>query len=142
MELVSRFARRDGPSNAGLRAASMPPGLRAAPLRDAAADVPPLVSLDIREDDRNGVGLLYSASFLRFFAAAEAVATAPMPVPPVRRREVHSYGNADVGDGLDVACDLLVPEVASDPVVVADLTARRRCDGALVATCEVRRGGA
>ena len=101
----------------------------------------PLLSLPVvAEGDLNGVGLLYFARFLRFFAAAEAEAlVGPWPLPPVRRREMFWYGNADAGDRLDIHCDVLVTELAPDPAVMTAVTARRASDGALVAAGEILR---
>ena len=158
IDLASRFARRDGPSNRELGAAAMPPALRPAPadrlpggaralkarwasLRAAAPDAPPHVTLPVERADLNGVGLLYFASFVRFFAIAEAAAAAPVPLPPLRSREVHWYGNADAGDALDLSVELRADAPGAAPTLTTTTAARRRSDGALVAVAETRRGG-
>ena len=158
LDLVSRFARRAGPSNRDLTRAEMPEDMRAAPpdrlppdarvlrarwaaLRAGASDAPPHVTVPVGRWHLNGVGLLYFANFVRFFATAEAAATAPVPLPALRSREVHWYGNADVGDALDLSVETTVTDLGPRPAVTTLSHACRRSDGALVAVCEARRGG-
>ena len=159
VELVSRFARRGGPSNRRIEAAQMPDEMRSAPeealpnaarvlrararsLRKAAPPAgAPLVSMPVlAEADLNGVGLLYFANFLRFFAAAEGAALAgSWRVPSVSLREVHWYGNADAGDRIDLTCALHVSRGTPDLTSHAFLTARRASDDTLIAACETIR---
>ncbi|MEM8823865.1 MAG: LnmK family bifunctional acyltransferase/decarboxylase [Pseudomonadota bacterium] len=158
VDLVSRFARRDGSSNIQLQPAGRIQGLPSAPARDlpkdvkilnarrrslafAALDASPLVSLRVDGSDLNGVGLLYFANFMRFFSAAEAATAGPIPLPAASSRDLHWYGNADAGDTLDLSCDLSVTELGLKFGTVATITARRQSDGVLVAISEVRRGG-
>ena len=158
LDLVSRFARRAGPSNRDLTRAEMPDDMRPAPpdrlpadarvlrarwatLRAGAVAAPPHVTVPVGRCDLNGVGLFYFANFLRFFASAEAAATAPVPLPALRSREVHWYGNADVGDALDLWVETTVTELGPRPAVTTLSHAHRRSDGALVAVCEACRGG-
>ena len=158
--MASVFARRDGPSNAALRAADMdaalaPPPMpelmprearvlrgRARAMREAAGVRPPAPVLTVRvgAHDLDGAGLLPPAALLRHFAGAEAAALdGPWTAPPVHRREVHAYGNVDPGDWLDLDCDLLATEVSPEPAVFSSIVARRASDGALVAACETVR---
>ena len=158
LDLMSRFARRAGSSNRDLTRARMPGDMRAAApdrlpvdarvlrarraaLRAGAVAAPPHVTAEVARCDLNGVGLLSFANLLRFLASAEAAATAPMPLPPVRMREVHWYGNADVGEALDLSVETTVTGIGKNRSVTTLSQARRRPDGALVAICEARRGG-
>ena len=160
VELVSRFARRGGPSNRQIEAAEMAPDMTApdAARLPRAAQVMRARSRSMRraapeggspiarvavlpEVDLNGVGLLYFASFLRFFAAAESAALpGPWRVPAPCLREIHWYGNADAGDWIELTCELHVSRTT--PISIhASTCARRASDGVLVACCETTRGG-
>lgn len=156
VELVSAFARRRGNSNRHLEAADVPEPMRSLPsdalpqrtrvlrarnrsFRIASEQkAPPIISARVLEgSDLNGVGLLYFANFLRFIDMVETEVThGPWKRPPVARREVHYFGNADAGDRLDMWADVTVPSVAPCPRVVCFSTVRRSADGVAIAACE------
>lgn len=155
VEIVSAFARRGGPSNTQLERADMPDhmcsargvGLRARSrmlrsrsrsFRIASQDGPaPLVSAPVGACDLNGVGLLYFANFLRFFAMAEDVALqGPWTLPGVTRREVHWFGNADAGETLEVTAEPAVMRTDPASSINCFSSVRRRSDNALIAACE------
>ena len=157
--LVSAFARRGGTSNTRLERADLPCAMRPAGERDlpvpsrvlrarsrsfalaAAEPPPPLVSAPVTGADLNGVGLLYFANFLRFVSMAEEVALrGPWSLPPVTRREMHWFGNADARDTLDMTAEPVVAQTTPVPRINCFSTVRRRSDGALIAACETRWG--
>ena len=159
VELVSAFARRRGRSNRTLEAADMPHAMRAPgadrlPSRSrvlrsraqsfrlaAEADTTPLESVRVvAGSDFNGVGLFYFANFLRLFERVEATALrGPWDLPPVVRREIHWFGNADDGETLDLVCEPTIRGVAPDTDIVTFASVRRRSDGVVIAASDAER---
>lgn len=155
VELVTRFAKRSGPSNKDLAAAEVPHELlpyfdgeqaqRTAILKargrteKAAAPEPgaPLHSFAVRADTHyNGVGLMYFANFVEPFDQAEHLSLpGGIGGREIVSREIHYYGNVDTDDHLDLDCIPLVTGIAPNPEVKLTSFARRRSDDKIVAVC-------
>jgi probable biosynthetic protein (TIGR04098 family) len=155
IEIVTAFARRNGSSNHALERARMPVALssgggsegararllqargraeRAAALNDGR---PPHLSFSIcPETHLNGVGLMYFANFVDCFAQTERTVVPPLVAEmTLASRELHYFGNIDPGDALDVLSDVSVVRLHASPRVDVTSSARRRSDGAVIATC-------
>jgi probable biosynthetic protein (TIGR04098 family) len=161
VDLVTAFAARAGASNRQLVAsefggADLPAagtadtryadGLRAQGRSDRRAaeadDSPPHASFPVgREVDMNGVGLVYFANFVDFFARTESLVLHPAgPRLALAARRINYFGNIDCGDVLDVVGDVEIRDLAPCAEALVRSYARRRSDGRVIAVCEsVRR---
>ncbi|MCA0941281.1 hypothetical protein LCM28_15520 [Salipiger pacificus] len=157
VEILTSFARRNGPSNSELgapelferfrderdHAAARRAGLirrigrhdRELAVRDEA---PPHITFEINEDAHlNGVGLVYFAHIHDMIERAERNAVPEyVGTYPMRNRRAHFYGNLDVGDRLEITARARARSLSPNPSVVVHSHARRASDGQVIACAE------
>lgn len=156
-EILTSFAKRDGPSNTALVTAELEDtflthrdhqdarrtglirrlgnGDRARAVKDSA---PPHMSFEICQATHvNGVGLVYFANIHDMIARVESNAIPQLvKAYPMRNRRVHFFGNLDVGDTLELTSRASVQSFSPSASVVVQSSARRASDGVVIACSE------
>ncbi|MEM1362972.1 MAG: LnmK family bifunctional acyltransferase/decarboxylase [Pseudomonadota bacterium] len=163
VEIITSFARRNGPSNRALERAEIEPAL--VPSRDGdaakrtniirtlgksdhaiakAKTAPPHLIIPIDRDQHlNGVGLVYFAEIHRMIRKAERNAIPDLVMTwPLQNRRVHYFGNLDAGDRLELTTETGVQAFSPTASVVVKTTAKRGSDGAIVSCAEAIYGDA
>ena len=156
VEIVTSFARRNGPSNRFLESANVEEALipyyddkgskradvlrlmgRADRVEANSSTSPPHLNTKIEQRHLNGVGLVYFAEIHRMITASELNVTPDLVRAwPMRNRRVHFFANLDEGDTLELTSTTEVQAFTSATAVFVRTFAKRRSDQALVATAE------
>ncbi|WP_371808548.1 LnmK family bifunctional acyltransferase/decarboxylase [Ruegeria sp. HKCCA6948] len=162
-EIITSFARRNGPANRDLVRADMEEGLQ--PFREGEQakrantirllgksertkaemeTAPPHLTFAIdRYQHLNGVGLVYFAEIHKMITMAERNAAPDLVVSwPMRNRRVHYFCNLDVGDRLELTTETSLQALSPTASVVVRTFAKRSSDGAVVACAEAIYGAA
>lgn len=156
-EIITSFARRNGPANRDLVRADMEDALKPAREGENARrtniirqlgisdrekaeleTAPPHLTFPIDRDQHlNGVGLVYFAEIHKMIAKAERNAVPDLVASwPMRNRRVHYFCNLDVGDRLELTTSTSIQAYSPHASIVVKTFAKRSSDGAVVACAE------
>ncbi len=160
-EIITSFARRNGPANRNLIRAEMEDALQPARKGERAQrtntirllgkserskaeleTAPPHLTFTIDPDQHlNGVGLVYFAEIHKMITMAERNAVPDLVVAwPMRNRRVNYFCNLDVGDRLELTTETSVQAFSPTASVAVRTFAKRSSDGAVVACAEALYG--